>query len=210
MVILLLFLELACSIPIGLLGPVCRITCSDQCAELLAQTSVQNYLLKVTPEINGSNKRRTQTYLISALAQSLGSLIPKHYILLPVHRQSIGEAAQLLTRAEEVQQTQSQIPRKGPHKQPALVQDNTKSAPVTQLLCWTCSNKLFCIKQMTIHTALKGKWSLYLAASCPVCTEVGPPAAAPVPCGASAELLCTCTAGATIQCSVHELVTLHA
>lgn len=42
MVILLLFLELACSIPIGLLGPVCRITCSDQCAELLAQGHARN------------------------------------------------------------------------------------------------------------------------------------------------------------------------
>lgn len=42
MVILLLFLELACSIPTGLLGPVCRITCSDQCAELLAQGHARN------------------------------------------------------------------------------------------------------------------------------------------------------------------------
>lgn len=42
MVILLLLLELACSIPIGLLGPVCRIMCSDQCAELLAQSHARN------------------------------------------------------------------------------------------------------------------------------------------------------------------------
>lgn len=200
MVILLLFLELACSIPIGLLGPVCRITCSDQCAELLAQGHARNQWQQ--------QEKSPDVFNISL--GSVTGLSHSQALHPSSSTQSIGEAAQLLTRAEEVQQTQSQIPRRVPHKQPALVQDNVKSAPVTQLLCWTCSNKLFCIKQMTIHTALKGKWSLYLAASCPVCTEVGPPAAAPVPCGASAELLCTCTAGATIQCSVHELVTLHA
>lgn len=59
---------------------------------------VQNYLLKVTPEINGCNKKRAQMSLISVLAQShWAPSFPSTITSFFQYIGGIGEAAQLIT-----------------------------------------------------------------------------------------------------------------